>query len=114
MVAEQADRSMVGDCRNREKMKRELSIPVSREYLNKDACRREARRLLREGSIIDMSERQLAAELFFHAAVYYFCEKMNVLPRYREHANPIDLRDGGDTRLRRAVYSACWTLKKGK
>ena len=90
-----------------------LKIDVKREYLNKEECLAMARRLLREGAVKGMSVKQLASEIYFHAAAFYFCEKAKYLPRLRElreHANIIDLDDGGDTRIRRAAYAAVWKL----
>ena len=87
-----------------------LKIDVKREYLNKEECLAMARRLLREGAVKGMSVKQLACEIYFHAAAFYFCEKAKYLPRLREHANIIDLDDGGDTRIRRAAYAAVWKL----
>lgn len=87
-------------------------IDVKREYLDKDECLAEARRLLREGIVTDMSEKQLAGEIYFHAAAFYFCEKVRFLPRMRAHAVIINLDDGGDTRIRRAVYAAVWKLAR--
>jgi hypothetical protein len=87
-----------------------LKIDVKREYLNKEECLAMARRLLREGAVKGMSVKQLASEIYFHAAAFYFCEKAKYLPRLREHANIIDLDDGGDTRITRAAYAAVWKL----
>ncbi len=86
------------------------NLDVKREYLNREYCLDEARRLLRSGIITGMSEKQLAGEIFFHAAAYYFCEKTGLLPRVRYHAEIIDIDDGGDTMHRRAAYAAVWRL----
>ena len=91
-----------------------LSIPVKREYLNKAHCRREAQKILADKLIDGMTERQLAAEIYFHAVAYYFCERAGRFHRYKMHADPIDICDGGDTGLRRAVFSACWLLKRSR
>ena len=88
--------------------KRKISVNVRREYLNKQFCREEARRLVRDGLLSGMSERQIAKELYFHAIVFYFCDKTGRFGQLKAKADPIDLCDGGDTKLRRAAYSAAW------
>lgn len=85
-------------------------IDVKREYLDRGACLDEARRLLREGIVSGMSEKQLAGEIHFHAAAFYLSEKVRGMPRIRAHAVTIDLDDGGDTLVRRAAYAAVWRL----
>ena len=90
-----------------------LSIPVERRYLNKKACLEEARTLLREDRIHGMSEKQIAREIYSHAAVFYYCERTGRFMRLMKYADPIDLRDGGDKRLRRMGYAACWLLRAG-
>lgn len=91
-----------------------MSIPVRQEYLNKQACLREANRLKREGKIHGMSKRQIAREIYFHAVMFHYCDRTNRHGWWREHADPINLRDGGDTLLRRAAYAACWIMKRNK
>ena len=90
------------------------SLPVKREYLNKDNCRIEARRILKDELIDGMTEKQLAAEIYFHAVIYYFCERTGRFDWIKMKADPIDLCDGGDKLLRRAVFAAGWRLKRGK
>ena len=91
-----------------------ISLDVKREYLNRKVCMDEARRLLRDGAVTGMSVRQLAGEIYFHAVAFYMSEKIGNFPRIRSHAETIDIDDGGDTRFRRAVYSASWRLAKLK
>ncbi len=86
------------------------SLEVRREFLDKKACLEEAGRILREGAISGMSQKQLASEIYFHALAFFFCEKTGLLPKMKEHADPVDLNDGGDTLLRRIVYAAAWKL----
>ena len=95
-------------------MKSALTIPVRREYLNKKACRKEARKILREGKVQGMSVRQLAREIYFHAVIYYFCERTGRFDWIKMKADPIDLCDGGDKLLRRAVFAAGWKLRRGR
>lgn len=93
-------------------METTVSIPVRREHMNKKVCLKEAKKLLRQGKIHGMSKRQLAREIYFHAVMYYYCERTGRFPKWKEHANPINLHDGGDSRKRRAAYAACWALHK--
>ena len=90
------------------------TIPVRREYLNKKACLREAKHLQQEGSLRHMKKKQIAQEIYFHAALYYFCKKTGRFSFFRERAGVIDLHDGGDTPVRRTAYLVCWFLKSGK
>lgn len=87
-----------------------ISVKVRREFLNKETCLSEARSLLSDGSILNMNELQLAREIYFHALTFYFCEKTGCLTGLKAHANPINLHDGGDTLLRRAVYAISWII----
>lgn len=84
-----------------------LSIPVCQEYLNKKTCLKKAQTLLREGTVHGMSEKQLAREIYSHAVMFYYCDRTGRLPKWKEHANPIDLHDGGDIWLKRIAYAVC-------
>lgn len=86
------------------------SIDVRREFLDKKACLDEARRILREGIISGMSEKQLASEIYFHALAFFFCERTGLFRGMKEHAHPIDLNDGGDLLRRRIVYATLWKI----
>ena len=88
-----------------------MKIPVHRKYLNRKCCLSKAKRLVRRGKIHGMTEKQVAQEIYFHAVVHRLCRKTGRFINYREHAGIVDMRDGGDTRLRRAVYAACWMLR---
>jgi len=91
-----------------------LSIRVKREFLNKDECLREARAILSEGKISGMSEIQLAHEIYFHALAFFVCDKIFPLRWIKRFADPIDMQDGGDKLLRRAVFASSWIMTKGK
>ena len=95
-------------------MEIKLALPIDRKYLNKEACREEARKLLQEGWVCGMSEKQIAQEIYSHAAVFYYCERTGRFTRLMKYADPIDLRDGGDNLLRRLGYAACWLLKSSR
>jgi hypothetical protein len=102
-----------------------LKLPVKREYLNRDACLAKAREILGQGLISRMNEKQLASEIYFHAVIYYRFSEKNKTKIIRKpgvfrasfaqwavrHADPINIRDGGDRILRRIIYSACWAIR---
>ena len=85
-------------------------IDVKREYLSRDDCLEEARRLLSEDVVKGMSERQLAGEIYFHAVAFHISEKIGMMPRTRAHAIVVDLDDGGDKLIRRIAYAVVWRL----
>ena len=93
-----------------------ISLKVRKELLDKDECLTIARKLLSEGTINNMDEMQLAREIYFHALAFYFSKNKRWLSRINAHADPIDICDGGDTRIRRTVFSAAWLIsgRKGK
>jgi hypothetical protein len=102
-----------------------IKLPVKREYLRRDACIAKAREILDQGLISRMNEKQLASEIYFHAVIYYrFNEKYKAKiirkpGMFRasfaqwavRHADPVNIRDGGDRILRRIIYSACWAVR---
>jgi hypothetical protein len=90
-----------------------LSIKVKKEFLKKEACMEEARKIISEGRISGMSELQLAHEIYFHALAFFFCEKVFFLRWVNKYADPIDMRDGGDTPFRRFIFAASWNMTKG-
>ena len=89
-----------------------LAIKVRKEYLNKDMCLKEARQIISDGKIKNMSVPQLAREIYFHALVFYFCERTGLLGMLKKRANPIDLNNGGDLFFKRVFYAAAWILTK--
>lgn len=91
-----------------------LSIRVRKEYLDKDLCMAEARKILSEGKVRRMSELQLAREIYFHALVFFFCERTGFMPIIKKHADPIDISDGGDYLVMRLVYYFFWMITKRK
>ena len=93
------------------RMEKKVSIPVRREFLDKQECLKEARKLLCDGTLCGMNEKQIARELYSHAVVYYFCDRTGRFLFLKEHASPIDMRDGGDNPLMRAAFAACWVLR---
>ena len=91
-----------------------LSIRVRKEYLDKDLCMAEARKILSEGKVRRMSELQLAREIYFHALAFFFCERTGLMNFIKKHADPIDIRDGGDYLLMRLVFAFFWMITKRK
>ena len=90
------------------------SIKVRKEFLRKDACMEEARKIISEGRISGMSELQLAREIYSHALAFYISDKVFFLHWVKKYADPIDMRDGGDTPFRRFAFAASWIMTKGK
>ncbi len=91
-----------------------LSIRVRKEYLDKDLCMAEARKILSEGKVRKMSELQLAREIYFHALAFFFCERTGLMPIIKKHADPIDISDGGDYLVMRLVYFFFWMISMRK
>ena len=90
------------------------SIKVRKEFLRKDACMEEARKIISEGRISGMSELQLAREIYCHALAFFLCDKILPLHWVKKYADPIDMQDGGDKPHRRAAFAASWIMTKGK
>ncbi len=89
-----------------------LSIRVKKDFLNKESCINEARRILSEGLIRNMSELQLAREIYFHALAFHFCERTGMFRMVKKHADPIDLADGGDRLFMKIIFAASWFFSK--
>ena len=87
-----------------------FSLPVCRDYLNKNNCLAAARRILQDGHITGMDELQLAKEIFSHAQAYYLCKKIGMKGFVMRHADPIDLSSGGDKRFMQRLYNICWKM----
>ena len=91
-----------------------LTVSVRKEFLNKDICLVEARKIISEGKVINMNEHQLAREIYFHALAFFFCERTGLMNFIKKHADPIDIRDGGDYLLMRLVFAFFWMITKRK
>mgnify|MGYP000934548229 CR=1 FL=1 len=92
-----------------------VSLPVKSSYLNRQNCIVTAAGLINGGKVSGMTLHQIAAEIYAHAMAYYCspvligigisrAEVNNLIIR----ANPIDIADGGDTSVRRALYNTIW------
>ena len=94
-------------------MKRSISIPNDKKYLIKENCLDEARKLVTSGKI-DMEIKECAKEIFAHAVVLYSTSMIKPIAdkcKYiKEHADPIDLEDGGDTPERQRMYRLIWDV----
>ena len=91
---------------------RRLSFRVDRKYLSRKECLIRAREI-RDAGLIDMGEKELAMEIFFHTRIYYWFRKLYRLPVFSwivDRADPIDLADGGDTKLRRFFFRLLWII----
>lgn len=87
-----------------------MKLPVKDRYRTKEACLAEADSIIDDGLITEMTRMEIAREIYFHAKVLRFCQKTGMLPSVEEHADPIELRDGGDTFFRRIIYRLVWSL----
>ncbi len=102
-------------------MERKYTDPVTLanglHYLNKQYCITEAKRMLAEGILVDMSEQEIAEELFAHAWLLHTFAKLPFRPkligRIIAHADPIDLQNGGDKAHRMLAFRLIWKLSRG-
>ena len=101
-------------------MKTDLShsFPVRKELLSKKKCLLESRKILRNGHIKKMNQKQIAKEIYFHAVAYYFSlwlGRRGIHWKYiKSHAETIDLEDKGDTMFRRFYYYILWMFPSVK
>ncbi|ADL51182.1 hypothetical protein [Clostridium cellulovorans] len=93
------------------------SIAVDESYLSKSTCSSLARGLVSSGRVTGMTQTEVAQEIFAHAMCYYGADSLkdagisgSVVDYLYNHANPIDIADGGDTWYRKAVFAAIWNL----
>ncbi len=93
-------------------------LDMSDYYRNKSNCMLTARRLVSTGRVTGMTQKQVAQEIFAHAVAYYSAPTLEEIPGIGEsikdylvdHAEVVDIANGGDTTLRRMAYSAIWTF----
>ena len=92
--------------------KKYCSLPYEPIYLSKQACLDKARILRHTRVLEEMSEKEIAREIFFHAVVCRLCEKLerwHIRLRYlKAKADPIDLSDARDTLFRRFCFRVVW------
>ena len=91
-----------------------FSVRVQRSLLSKETCLKQAEGILIQKRIEHMSPQAIAQEIYFHARVYFLClflERFHIrLTWFKQHADPIDLSDFGDTRFRQFCYRICWLI----
>ena len=95
--------------------KKTLSLPAETSLTFKKLCVLKSRNILRERTITGMSEKDLAAELYFHACIAKAAKPLaeKKIPFFVwlfEHADPIDLESGGDTPFRKVIFRFFWFL----
>lgn len=101
-----------------EVIRKSINLPMEEKYYNKKECVASARSILDSGQITGMTVRQLAAEIYTHAFIYYnfdrlpgFIRKTSLAQRiYTSAANGIDLEDNGDSQKRRICYAILWVI----
>ena len=92
-----------------------LSVRVEQRLLYKTECMKQAQNILKERKIEHMTAEQIAAELYFHAVVFYFCKavsglRIHLFQKLMRHAEQIDLSDYGDTPVRQYCFRLLWLL----
>ena len=97
--------------------KKKVHIPVEEKYLIKDNCIIEARMLINVKNL-KMTVQECAEEIYAHTVMYYCSEKIKKLhidwKWLSDHANPIDMEDGGDAKHRKIVYKTIWLMVPSK
>lgn len=103
---------------NTKNTKKYLSLKMRANYYRKSDCVQAAEDIVAKKQITGMSVRQLAAEIYTHAMIYY---NFPILPdrirntkfmqrAFRSASNGIDLEDNGDSWKRRFCYSLIWSF----
>lgn len=98
--------------------KKYINLEMSESFYNKESCLHKAEEILESSLITGMSVKQLAAEIYTHAFVYYNFEILPEVIRnisfaqkvFNSTANGIDLEDNGDSLPRRACYAVIWFI----
>lgn len=90
-----------------------VSLPMKRDYLDKDYCMEVGKSLVNSGKVTGMTYMDIAIEIFAHAKAYYAADAVKALNLdginyLLEHADPIDIEDGGDTEARKYIYTVIW------
>jgi len=99
-------------------MTKYLNIPMDRYYYDKKNCVESAEAIIKEEKITGMTKRQIAAELYAHAFIYFNFQRIPKIIRetsfakrmYESTANGIDLEDNGDTIKRRIFYAFVYSV----
>lgn len=81
-------------------------------YLNKNICLEFAEILIKDNNI-NMTELELAQEIYAHTYLYYKCKDKKckiVNELYKHCADGIDIDNNGDTFIRKMFYKLIWRL----
>lgn len=93
--------------------KRAIAIPVDKKFLRKASSMVQARMLVSSRQI-DMNIQECAEEIYAHTVVFYCLDTLKKIhincSWLINHANPIDLEDGGDKPYRKVIYKLIWKL----
>jgi hypothetical protein len=99
--------------------KGKVRVKMDIKLRDKNNCMEQAEALLSKGTITDMTQRQVAEEIFAHAIVYYRASACKNVPavgvlatKVMKHGDPVDLISGGDTHFKRMVYRVLWFLAR--
>ncbi len=95
-----------------------IKLAMSTLYVNKENCEELAKSLLGDKWIVDMTKEELSAEIYAHAYFYYLLDSLpdfvSELPGISRISNSvsngIDLENGGDSAVRKVVYSLVFKL----
>ena len=93
-----------------------ISLGMGKAYLKKSTCRTTANRLLNAEMVSGMTQAEIAKEIFAHAQAYYHESQIRSIPGIGDsaadyivdHADPIDITDGGDKAGRKFAYTLIW------
>ena len=92
-----------------------VALPMKKGYLNKTTCKNTAARLIKNKSVTGMSKQAIAEEIFAHAQLFFRAAGLNmagvdigIINEIAEHAEVVNIDDGGDKWYRRVAYTALW------
>lgn len=92
-----------------------INIAMDKRFLNKNFCKEYANFLINNKYIKNMSNMEIAQEIFTHAFCYYWYNEKNFLHSNniarelaRHGEDGIYLQHGGDTEVRKAFYILIW------
>ena len=92
-----------------------ISLDMQSTFLNKQICLNTAEFLLAVGAVKNMTQLQIAQEIYGHAVAYYAASGLQglgidngVIQGLISDAHPIDIVDGGDTLVRQVAFAIIW------
>ena len=94
------------------------NLAMSRDYLDKNYCLREASNLITRHIVVGMSQTQIAQEIYAHAKVKYVFDALPEPLRgmaqstgvYNSANDGIYIEDYGDSAVRQNFYSLVWLI----